>query len=422
MALTRRQILLLMILRRKFRKKNQKFVQGRLWVRKIYQERKDKGEFHLLVQEMKLFDHQYFYQQFRMSPAKFEELLNIVAPRIAKCSVQREPIGPSERLCCTLRYLVTGDAQSTIAASYRISKTSVCRIVKETTDALWDVLKGNFLKVPQTEEEWINIANQFEAKWNFGNCIGAIDGKHVIMQAPARSGSCYFNYKKTHSIVLLAVVNSNYEFILVDIGDAGRQSDGGVFASSNLGYAMDQKLLNIPKPRPLKGTTKSFPFVFVGDEAFPLKDYLIKPYARICLHLREKVANYRISRARRLVENVFGICASRFRVLRRPIIAKVETVISITKAIIALHNYLMHGRQFGKHEDYCPAGYAEGDWRDNETETDGLAPLSSKAGSNNYSRDAKQIRDDFRDYFTSPEGSVPWQWDAVTRTSDPFDG
>ena len=143
MALTRRQLLLVMILRRRLRKKNQNFV-GRLWVRKIYEERKEKGEFHLLIQEMKLFDHQYFYQQFRMSPPKFEELLNLVAPRIAKCSLQREPIGPSERLCCTLRYLVTGDAQSTIAASYRISKASVCRIVKETTDVLWDVLKDNF--------------------------------------------------------------------------------------------------------------------------------------------------------------------------------------------------------------------------------------------------------------------------------------
>ena len=77
----------------------------------------------------------------------------------------------------------------------------------------------------------------------------------MIMQAPTRFGSCYFNYKRAHSIVLLAVVNSNYEFILVDIGDAGRQSDGGVFTSSNLGYAMDKKLLIIPKPRPLKGTT-----------------------------------------------------------------------------------------------------------------------------------------------------------------------
>ena len=87
---------------------------------------------------------------------------------------------------------------------------------------------------------------------------------------------------------------------------------------------MDQNLLNSPKPRPLKGTTKSFPFVFVGDEAFPLKDYLIKPYARTCLQLREKIANNRISRERKLVENIFGICASRFHVLRRPIIAKAE--------------------------------------------------------------------------------------------------
>ena len=111
--------------------------------------------------------------------------------------------------------LVTGDAQSTIAASYRICKASVYRIVTETINVLWDVLKDNFLKVPQTEEEWIYIVNQFEAKWSFGNCIGAIDGKHIIMQAPARSGSCYFTYKKTHSIVLLAVVNANYEYMMV---------------------------------------------------------------------------------------------------------------------------------------------------------------------------------------------------------------
>ena len=66
------------------------------------------------------------------------------------------------------------------------------------------------------------------AKWNFGHCLGAIDGKHVIMQAPARSGSYFFNYQKTHSIVLIAVVNFNYEFTLIDIGDAGRQGGGDV--------------------------------------------------------------------------------------------------------------------------------------------------------------------------------------------------
>ena len=115
-----------------------------------------------------------------MSPAKFEELLNIVAPRIAKCSLQREPIGPSERLCCTLRYLVTGDAQSTIAASYRISKTSVCRIVKETTDALWDVLKENFLS---KRFDWLSLRSVAEK-------LNSIQLPQLLVRSPAITRPC----------------------------------------------------------------------------------------------------------------------------------------------------------------------------------------------------------------------------------------
>ena len=354
-----------------------------------------------------------------MTPSKLEELLIYVAPVILKSSMKREAISSSERVCVTLRYLVTGDAQSTIADSYRMRKTTVSRILKENSDALWNqLLAKGFLRAPKTEEEWTEIADQFESKWNFENCLGAIDGKHVVMQAPVRSRSYYYNYKKTHSIVLLGVVNSNYEFILLDIGDAGRQSDGGVFASCHIGHAMEENKLNIPKPRPLKGTSKKFPFVFVGDEAFPLKEYMIKPYARTSIQMKEQVANYRISRARRQVENVFGICASRFRIFRRPIIANVETVTSITKAVVALHNFLMFGRTLDS--AYCPTGYEDGEWRQEEDiQTEGLQPLSS-AGSHNYSRDAKQVRDDFRDYFIGA-GAVSWQWDYVSRTADPFD-
>ena len=63
----------------------------------------------------------------------------------------------------TLCYLVTGDAQSTISLSYLISETSVSRIIKETTDALWKVLsERGFIKAPSSEEEWVEIADQFE--------------------------------------------------------------------------------------------------------------------------------------------------------------------------------------------------------------------------------------------------------------------
>ena len=224
----------------------------RFWVRKIFMERKQKGKYHLLVKDLALCDHEMFFSQFMMNPTK---LLLYIAPLIMKASEKREPIGPSERLCVTLRYLVPGDAQSTISLSYRISKTSLSRIIKETTDALWKVLsERGFIKA--SEEEWVEIADQFEKKWNFGNCIGAIDGKHVLMQAPPRSVTYFFVYKKTRSIVLMAVVNSNYQFAMVGISDAGIQSDGGVFAASNIGQALDEGLLNIPRPRRLYGNTK----------------------------------------------------------------------------------------------------------------------------------------------------------------------
>ena len=212
------------------------------------------------------------------------------------------------------------------------------------------------------------------------------------MQAPPRSGSYFFNYKKPHSIVLMAVVNSNCQFIMVDIGDAGRQSDGGVFAASNIVRALDEGLLNIPPPRRLYRDTKLFPFVLVGDEAFPLKECLIKPYAKASIKEKKQVANYRISRPRRVVENTFRICASRFRIFRRPIIASADTVTSITKAVAALHNYLMHGREFGPKNDYCPEGFEDGHWRKEHVETKALQLLLS-VGSHNYSWNAKKIRD-----------------------------
>jgi len=191
MALTRRQLLIVLLLRRRLKAKEVEVRRKKeCWVRRLYIERTEKGEYHQLVREMKIFDKEYFFQHFRMGPEKFEEILSYVAPKITKCSVRREPIGPSERLCVTLRYLVTGDAQTTIAASYRMSRSSVSRIVKETSDALWSGLMDNgYLKAPEKESDWLAIADDFERKWNFGNCIGAIDGKHVIMQAPARSGS-----------------------------------------------------------------------------------------------------------------------------------------------------------------------------------------------------------------------------------------
>ena len=85
-------------------------------------------------------------------------------------------------------------------------------------------MREAFLTCPSMKEEWKEISQSLENKWNFHHAIGALDGKHIVMQVPNNAGSKYFDYKKTHRVVLLAICNANYEFILVSIGNPGRQS------------------------------------------------------------------------------------------------------------------------------------------------------------------------------------------------------
>ena len=117
------------------------------------------------------------------------------------------------------------------------------------------------------------------------------------------------------------------------------------FSKSNLGFAITNNLLKLPEPETLAGFDKTFPKVFVADDAFPMRHNLIKPYSNPILTHAQKIANNRISIASRIIENTIGIMAARFRIFRRPIVAKVETVESTTKACVGLHNYLMKALQ-----------------------------------------------------------------------------
>ena len=426
----RRRLIILIILRRRLQRKIERSKNKKRYkINDVLKERRLKGEFYLLVNQVRYFYPEQFFQMFRMYPSKFESLLGLVAPLLLRDPTKADIIPPDERLCVTLRYLATGDAFKTIASSYRVSDTTVGRIIPETCNALWTVLLQNgFLKAPETVNEWKSISEEFEQRWNFPNCLGAIDGKHVIVQCPPRSGSMYFNYKKFHSIVLMATVNANYEFIMVDIGNYGRLSDGSVFASSTFGIALNNGHLNLPPPRRLDNSGTLYPYVFIADDAFPLKPNLMKPFPGDHLSTIKRVANYRFCRARRIVENAFGIATSRWRVFRKPICAGVETAISVTKAVVALHNYLMKRRVSEGRSVYFPStlidcdvdGYIRrGAWR-NELFNQALLQIGN-IGSNNHSIIAKEVRDNFAKYFSSNEGSIPWQWDVVQRAPYSFD-
>ncbi|XP_064639806.1 uncharacterized protein LOC135495272 [Lineus longissimus] len=222
-----------------------------------------------------------------MDEPAFEELLHKVGPLITKQDAHlRDSIPAAERLALTLRFLASGedikilfsgDSFTSLQYLYWIPKSTISAIVPEVCEAIFQVLVDEYLKVPQSAEEWEEKANEFETRWQFFNCIGAIDGKHIVIQAPANSGSYYFNYKGTYSIVLLALVDADYKFTYVDVGQNGRASDGGVYKTSTLAKALETGELNITSKCQLPGTDKLVPYVFVGDDAFPLNNGMMKP-------------------------------------------------------------------------------------------------------------------------------------------------
>lgn len=125
--------------------------------------------------------------------------------------------------------------------------------------------------------------------WNIPNCIKAIDGKHVLIQAPPNSGSLYFNYKKTFSIVLLATCDHEYKFTLVDIGAYGSESDGGIFNKSETSQGVKNDTLQLPSSYAyLPGTNSKTTYYFVGDAAFELSRHVMKPFPENIL-LKKKI-------------------------------------------------------------------------------------------------------------------------------------
>lgn len=266
------------------------------------------------------------------------------------------------------------------------------------------------MQVPETEQEWQSIQREFYTRWNFPNCLGAIDGKHVIIRCPPKTGSEYFNYKHSFSIILMAVVNANYCFSYIDVGTNGRVNDARVFSKSSFYDAMEQNSLHLPSNG-----------VFVADDAFPLKTNLLKPYSRSGpLTECQQIFNYRLSRARRIVENAFGILTSRFRIFEKPIPLATSTIIKVIKTTCALHNWL---KKTTDHyiapgnvdtEDITIGRVTKGSWRD--VQINGIAPLSNNYSSNNHSNAAKAIRDAYAEKFSTTE-AVPWQLKMIGKNN-----
>jgi len=200
---------------------------------------------------------------------------------------------------------------------------------------------------------------------------------------------------------MMAVVDAYGRFLYVAVGAQGSANDAAVYNVSSFAelVADNSNPLNIPPTAKLPGTDTTTPMVFVADEAYPLRPYIMKPFSSRGLSASERIFNYRLSRARRTVENAFGMLANRFRIFHQTMQMDPQKVSIIVMASCVLHNMLR--TKTISTQPMRSQLFVDGPM------LDGVRHLPRHSGAH-YNAVSKSVRDSFLAYFVT-SGQVPWQ-------------
>ncbi|XP_064077660.1 putative nuclease HARBI1 [Macrobrachium nipponense] len=354
-----------------------------VWVRQWILRRPEHGLYEKLMVELRNEDPRAFQHFMRMPPAMFDELVQRLTPRLTK--------------------------QDTNYA-WSVPHNTVSVVVREVVEAIIEEYTDELLFCPTTEQGWRDLADQWYQRWNFPYTVGAIDGKYVACKAPRNSAPEFYNYKGFQSVILFAMVDADYKFTYIDVSGNGSSSDAQIYNESDLHRGLDQNRIHgFPQPDLLPNDNQDVPYFIIGNDAFSLRTYLMKPYSTRNLTHEERIFNYRLSRARWVMENAFGILTNRFQILLTTMQHHHETVRIIVEACCILHN-LMRTRypvlQNRLVDRAQPDGNLQpGAWREGQNLDDTVVVQ----GPNTASRDGKRQRNLLKHWCNSPAGSVDWQ-------------
>lgn len=235
-----------------------------------------------------------------------------------------------------LYHLAYGNSYVTIGPNFNVGKTTVIEAVQDVVDALCD-LKNDYIKFPLTNRDVLATRQTFEDLSDLPNVIGAIDGTHIKIKTPTESGPDYFSRLQQHDVVVQAVADGEKRLLDVAAGFPGSMLDSRVLRNSSLYRRItNNELLVGPTVR--VGGREIKP-VLLGDSAYPLSTWLVKPYHEGTNDPEEINFNKELSRARVSVECAFGMLKGRWRILQKRLDSDIAFTNQIIIACCVLHNF-----------------------------------------------------------------------------------
>ena len=286
-------------------------------------------------------------KNFRMCKETLNHICDELAPEISRQNTRfRRAIPTRQRVAVALWRLATNVEYRTISHLFGIGRSTACGIVHDVCRAIVQTLLPIYIQLPQGERLDETIRG-FERIKRFPQVGGVIDGCHIPIIAPEEHHEDYHNRKGYHSIILQGVVDPKYCFTDVFIGWPGRVHDARVLANSPLyGLGQNGTLFPPDKTEVINGVT--IPVVIIGDAAYPLLEWLMKPYAdNGRLTPSQRAFNNNLSSTRMAVEIAFGRLKGHWRILLKRLDMKTQNVPLAVGACCTLHNICeIHGEAF----------------------------------------------------------------------------
>ncbi|XP_020907305.1 protein ANTAGONIST OF LIKE HETEROCHROMATIN PROTEIN 1-like [Exaiptasia diaphana] len=321
-----------------------------------------------------------FKELLRVNRATFDVILNILGPRLQRQnSIFRDCIPPSTVLAIGIYRLAHGNSYVSIAPAFCVGRTTVIEAVQDVVNSLYDIRK-EYIKFPETVAEVQASIETFTDLSDLPNIVGAIDGSHIRIRAPAESSADYFSRYQQHDFIIQGIVNGRRLFIDFACGFPGSMHDSRVRRCSDV-YRNAENRNILTEPVENINGEEIGPYL-VGDSAYTLGPWLIKPYPEGTRDPDEILFNKNLSSARIQVECAFGILKSRWRILQNRFDSRIAFAIKCTVACAVLHNICIQNGD---------------DW-DEEFEHDDANYQSPGA---NVLRDGEDIREKLKDYLAN---------------------
>ena len=334
---------------------------------------------------MRTFTHQDWLENFHMCKETFLYICNKLSSALRKTdTVLQRSLSVERRVAVALWCLATPTEYRTIAHLFGIARSTVFEIVHNTCQCILDVFMKDYIQFP-TGDKLNKVVDEFKSKWGVPQCFGAIDGSHVPISAPSNLHTDYYNRKGWYSMLIQGLVDANYCFLDVCIGWPGSVHDARVLAHSALYNEIECN--HILPNRTVSISGVDVPLYMIGDSAYPLKKWLMKPFAHnTYLNEQQQNYNYRVCRARIVTEILFGRLKARWRRLLKRNDMHVENIPNVIAAACVLHNICeVHHEHFND------------SWLQNCEEH---APPSRTSASRNIpTGEAQNIRSALVDYF-----------------------